>query len=624
MEFVRIENITSVYEMKETEADVHWIFNRFISSDEEVLYFVEDNFLKAVVSIGDLFQFLEGRRKRIWNTNFTALSEENEEDGETFFFQHPTVHELPVVGRDGKLTGMVKSGKSNSAHVRKSLRSYAKQLYYGLGTYYKKSVKRFMADFKGTVFLADLPNDVRVMHYLKSEYERSEFLRKREIEPLAQLKNMTEQEAARYWGDIYEPGIAGKFAKEFSEIDIVEEKGIKRFAGSGARRYITFDEGRRNVINKNRHAARKLYIAGSCTVFGSYVADNQTIEYYLQRLINEGGQSYQVVNFGSLGTGYEFQYLLTERLSDDDIVVILTQNKSLTTYMRKEQRARYIGDLSEIYKDIDCPTAYILDTFRHVNYKISEMIAGYLYSYIKPYISGYEKNIAANKYSPVQDYFISWDVVEYYKEFALKNNLCGISGKTGAVVMNCNPFTKGHRHLIEYASAKVDTLIIFVVEEDASFFSFDSRIAMVRAGVADLGNVRVVPSGRYNISKSTFAQYFEKDKQIESIESMEYDVIIFCGVTAGIMNISCRFAGEEPADVVTKQYNETMKEVLPEYGLEFVEIPRLAVDKDDKEYISASKARECIKNGNWNKLTNYLPDTTLDYLKSISLTEVCT
>lgn len=35
------------------------------------MYFVEDGFLKAVVSIGDLFKFLEGRKQRIWNTDFT-------------------------------------------------------------------------------------------------------------------------------------------------------------------------------------------------------------------------------------------------------------------------------------------------------------------------------------------------------------------------------------------------------------------------------------------------------------------------------------------------------------------------------------------------------------------------
>ena len=34
-----------------------------------------------------------------------------------------------------------------------------------------------------------------------------------------------------------------------------------------------------------------------------------------------------------------------------------------------------------------------------------------------------------------------------------------------------------------------------------------------------------------------------------------------------------RFAGEEPFDAVTRQYNESMKKILLENGMEFVEIP---------------------------------------------------
>ena len=42
--------------------------------------------------------------------------------------------------------------------------------------------------------------------------------------------------------------------------------------------------------------------------------------------------------------------------------------------------------------------------------------------------------------------------------------------KFGAVVMNCNPLTLGHRYLIEQALKQCDYLMIFVVQEDKSFF----------------------------------------------------------------------------------------------------------------------------------------------------------
>ena len=44
-----------------------------------------------------------------------------------------------------------------------------------------------------------------------------------------------------------------------------------------------------------------------------------------------------------------------------------------------------------------------------------------------------------------------------------------VSGsKMGLIIMNANPFTKGHRYLVEQASAQVDHLFIIVVKENLS------------------------------------------------------------------------------------------------------------------------------------------------------------
>ena len=52
--------------------------------------------------------------------------------------------------------------------------------------------------------------------------------------------------------------------------------------------------------------------------------------------------------------------------------------------------------------------------------------------------------------------------------------------KIGSLNVNCNPFTRGHRYLIEEALKRVDHLFLFVVEEDASEFSFKDRYEMVK------------------------------------------------------------------------------------------------------------------------------------------------
>lgn len=60
------------------------------------------------------------------------------------------------------------------------------------------------------------------------------------------------------------------------------------------------------------------------------------------------------------------------------------------------------------------------------------------------------------------------------------------SGVQGAIVMNANPFTLGHRYLAQRAAESCDSVHIFVVREDASEFSFEDRLRMVREGVKDI------------------------------------------------------------------------------------------------------------------------------------------
>ena len=179
--------------------------------------------------------------------------------------------------------------------------------------------------------------------------------------------------------------------------------------------------------------------------------------------------------------------------------------------------------------------------------------------------------------------------------------------------MNCNPFTLGHLYLVEYAAAKVTCLYIFVVEEDKSEFPFADRIKLVRQGVKHIPNVEVLPSGKFIISQQTFSGYFNKaslqDVQVDSSE----DVEIFGKEIAPELGITIRFAGEEPKDNVTRQYNETMKRILPRYGVEFCEIPRKTFGD---EPISASTVRAALNAGDIEKVKKLVPDTTFEYLRT--------
>jgi [citrate (pro-3S)-lyase] ligase len=181
-------------------------------------------------------------------------------------------------------------------------------------------------------------------------------------------------------------------------------------------------------------------------------------------------------------------------------------------------------------------------------------------------------------------------------------------GKNGAIVMNCNPFTYGHRYIIEYAAKQVDNLYIFVVEEDKSYFPFTERFEMVKEGTVDLENVEVLPSGKFIISSLTFEEYFSKAEALpEEKPNTLMDIVTFALKIAPALNITVRFAGEEPLDPVTKAYNDEMTRVLPQYDIDFVEIKR---KEDESGVISASRVRELIAEKRLEKIKTLVPETT--------------
>ncbi len=190
------------------------------------------------------------------------------------------------------------------------------------------------------------------------------------------------------------------------------------------------------------------------------------------------------------------------------------------------------------------------------------------------------------------------------------------AGKNGAVVVNCNPFTLGHLYLIEQAAASCDSLSVIVVEADLSLFPFETRLRLVREGVAHLSNVTVLRSGPYAVSRATFPTYFLRDRGTEQVSAIQakLDVTLFANLFVPALDIKVRFVGTEPYCEVTGSYNEAMKAVLPARGVALVEIPRCTLS--DGTIVSASTVRERIRAENWQGVRELVPDVTWEYLKS--------
>ncbi len=178
-------------------------------------------------------------------------------------------------------------------------------------------------------------------------------------------------------------------------------------------------------------------------------------------------------------------------------------------------------------------------------------------------------------------------------------------GECGAIVMNGDPFTRGHQHLCAYAAAHCDALYVFSVSEPGSMFSPEERFDMLKAGTAHLPNCHVLKTDAYLVSRATFPAYFIRDEQHADAVKADLDVELFRRRIAPALHITKRFVGEEPFSPTTQAYNARMKALLPECGIELIEIPRL-------DAISASRVRSLIQSGSIEQTKDLVPKTTYE------------
>lgn len=210
-------------------------------------------------------------------------------------------------------------------------------------------------------------------------------------------------------------------------------------------------------------------------------------------------------------------------------------------------------------------------------------------------------------------------------------------GRNGAIVMNANPFTKGHRYLVEQAASQVDNLYVIVVKEDRSRFPYVERKAMIEAGCAGLDNVVVCEGSDYAISAATFPTYFLKKLDDATDTQIALDLDLFVNHIAQPLGVTVRFAGSEPEDALTRRYNELMAEILPGTSvavvrqahqpdselvkgsalrqarrpIDFVEIPRL---EQKGKPLSATSLRRALDKGGLKEAMEYIPESSIPYL----------
>ena len=209
-----------------------------------------------------------------------------------------------------------------------------------------------------------------------------------------------------------------------------------------------------------------------------------------------------------------------------------------------------------------------------------------------------------------------------------------LPGRCGVVVMNANPFTLGHRYLLEQASAQVDHLYVIPVKEDVSEFPYAERLAMIRAGAPD--GVIVLEGSDYVISSATFPTYFLKDLSKAAETQMALDIDLYNRWIAPALGATVRFVGSEPFDALTNHYNTLIPNavIIPRYalptdtasasvGFAMAEEKWFFGKRSEKyfssaaspsEAVSASRVRRALAEGRFAEAAAMCPESTWPYL----------
>ena len=417
-----------------------------------------------------------------------------------------------------------------------------------------------------------------------------------------------------------------QFCNDFNSMEDLKESLSTPDSYEDFNRVLKLKDHSSNVVNTRngirvttdqpKNHKRAVFLLGGCGNFGIGADDSHTIASFLQRKFNEltPNEGFIVYNYGRyVNSDYDrlFPLLLSLPIKKDDIVLFEYQyffdgDIPFCNLTHKSDRPHNYG---EIFLDKSHLTAngYRMtadgifdflkehDFFRNATMKITRRGTKPLYNDRTKITK--ENEILTNYKNELK---------EFFKEKILPT--------VGAIVMNANPFTYGHRYLVEEALKECDYLIVFVVEEDKSSIPFKDRFNLVKENLADLPRALVRRSGEFIISSKTFAEYFCKESIQEQKIDTTLDVTLFAKEIAPCLNISVRFAGKEPTDNITRQYNEDMAKLLPQYGIRFVELERKTTENG--EIISASTVRSLAEKKEFEKLKSFAPPATVEYLKN--------
>lgn len=389
---------------------------------------------------------------------------------------------------------------------------------------------------------------------------------------------------------------------------------------------VTVEKRRRSeqwVLGEKSVACKKyggeeytIYLIGPCIVAGYFVDEEDCLGAYLYRLIRQNWADYSVVCIAVADddiTTYE-SIMQSLTLYENDFVIMIDFHVYFKNDIGKNLGI-YTGNV-DVKSILNCRKQdWFWDIPIHTNQRGNREISQILVNdYLLRHIKGNPKKCECKLILPGKC-FLDKKAENYIENYIAEIKEVGVKDTNiGCIVMNCNPMTNGHLHLIQSALQYVEFIYIFLVEEDRSEISFEIRYEILKSVVKKYPNVKVVPSGRFVLSYETMPIYFKKAEKQEEILDATKDLKIFGEKIAPRLEICTRFVGEEPQDKITEQYNKAMKKILPAYGINVIEVPRL---KYQGQIISASTVRNYIKEKEIDVLSQLVPEEAFGILKNV-------
>lgn len=202
-----------------------------------------------------------------------------------------------------------------------------------------------------------------------------------------------------------------EYAKEIlsQNYAIMHINGISRLKDADMKTY-NVTEGERKTIAQPSDFQRSIYFYGPCIIRGTYVADEHTIESFLQARLNAKGYEVKCVNYGCWADQLTtLNRVVSTEFNKGDIVILYNYNR------------RYEGvpslNLVDICEKYKVPAMWMTDSPLHSNHKLNSIYADEIFEMIEPII---KENIEEKEPAEVSNDFITVGYLERYFHDFLK------------------------------------------------------------------------------------------------------------------------------------------------------------------------------------------------------------